>query len=219
MTDNIKTALGSTYRMFYNPTVPTSSLTPVQTLDGSCQVVNQQIDVSGTDLSTWDARKQDEIARLVRVNFFYQNLDREPIRKPLLVHKQNDQLLVDCGDTRLMALHLKSLTSTVGVVVTCRDSESDQYSTWQPILCDMDLITATKFDRGSVSIFVDPKLPEPDLGYALRWMEIGDKSTGNHLHNINHRIQMMQRYLDTQPTDFQFSVDWARTPVDWTAFF
>jgi hypothetical protein len=149
MTDNIKTALGSTYRMFYNPTMPASSLTPVQTLDGSCQVVNQQIDVSGTDLSTWDARKQDEIARLVRVNFFYQNLDREPIRKPLLVHKQNDQLLVDCGDTRLMALHLKSLTSTVGVVVTCRDSESDQYSTWQPILCDMDLITATKFDRGS----------------------------------------------------------------------
>jgi len=25
--------------------------------------------------------------------------------------------------------------------------------------------------------------------------------------------------LDTQPTDFQFSVNWARTPIDWEMFF
>jgi hypothetical protein len=217
MTDNIKTALGSTYRMFYNPAIPASKLTPVQTLDNACHEVNQQIDVSGVNLSTWDAQKQDEIARLVRVNFFYQNLDHEPIRKPILVHKHNDQLLVDCGDTRLMALQLKSFTSTVGVVVTCRDTESDQYSTWQPILCNTDLITATNFDQENAQIFVT--VTAPDADYAFEWLEIGDQSTAHHLHNIDHRIQMMQRYLDTQPTDFRFSADWAQEPIDWTAFF
>jgi len=216
MKDILKTALGSTYCMFYNPAIPASSLTPVQTLDGACHVVNQQIDINGVNLSTWEARKQNEIARLLRVNFFYQNLDHEPIRKPILVHKHNDQLLVDCGDTRLMALQLKTLTATVGVVITCLAAESAQYSTWQPITCDMDLITATNFGLNNTTILVT--VTAPDADYAVEWMEIGDQSTAHHLHNIDHRIEMMQRYLDTQPTDFQFSVNWARTPIDWEMF-
>ena len=217
MRDIIKTSLGTRYRMFYNPAIPASSLTPGQTLDNACLEVNQQIDINGVNLSTWDAWKKDRIARLLWVNLFYQKLDHEPIRKPILVHKHNDKLLVDCGDTRLMALQLKSSTATVSAVVTCRSADSAQYSTWQPITCDMEFITATNFDVKNTTILVTATAPDAD--YAFEWMEIGDQSTAHHLHNIDHRIQMMQRYLNTQSTDFRFSVGWAQETINWTAFF
>ena len=217
MKDILKTAMGSTYCMFYNPSIIASTLTPVQTLDGSCQTINKQLESHGTNISTWTARKQNEIARLLRVNFFYQNLDTEPIRKPILVHKHNNQFLVDCGDTRLMALQLNSSTATVSVVITCLAEESEQYSTWQSITCDIDLVEATNFDLNNTTILVTPTPPDAD--YAFEWMEIGDRSTRHHLHNIDHRVEMMQKYLNTQPADFKFSAEWAKTPIDWTTFF
>ena len=216
MTDIIKTALGSTYCMFYHPAFPIAQLTPVQTLEGSCSEVNQALDLYGTDLLTWPARLQDEIARLLRVNYFYQNLNKEPIRKPLLIHRQNEQYIVDCGDTRLMTLQLNPKISTVSVVITCTASNAVQYNTWQQINNDQGLIRLVKFDTNNTTILVTPSQPGTD--YGLDWLEIGDHSTEHHLHNIDLRLTMMQNYLDAQVKNFKFDTEWVRSPVDWLAF-
>lgn len=216
MTDILKTALGSDYCMFYHSAIPASQLTPVQTLDRSCAVVNQALNAHGTELLTWSAGLQDEIARLLWVNKFYQDLHQEPIRKPILVHRQQDQYIVDCGDTRLMTLQLASDTATVSVVVTCLATAADRYTDWQPVAGDQDLIQLTNFDSDNTSILVTKTLPGTD--YALEWLEIGDASTGHHLHSIDLRISMMQQYLNTQSATFEFSSDWARSSVDWSVF-
>ena len=216
MTDIIKTALGSTYCMFYHPAFPIAQLTPVQTLEGSCSVVNQALNSHGTNLSVWPAKLQDEIARLLRVNYFYQNLNKEPIRKPLLIHQQHEQYIVDCGDTRLMTLHLNPEISTVSVVTTCTISDAVQYQDWQRITSDSDLIRLVKFDTNNTTILVTPSQPGADHG--LDWLEIGDQSTGHHLHNIDLRLTMMQNYLDGQVKNFKFDTEWVQSPVDWLAF-
>jgi hypothetical protein len=216
MTDIIKTALGSTYCMFYNSAFPIVQLTPVQTLVGSCSVVNQALNSHGTNLSVWPAKLQDEIARLLRVNYFYQNLNKEPIRKPLLIHQQHEQYIVDCGDTRLMKLQLNPEISTVSVVITCTASNAVHYTTWQQINNDQDLIRLVKFDTNNTTILVTPSRPGADHG--LDWLEIGDQSTRHHLHNIDLRLTMMQNYLDGQVKNFKFDTEWVRSPVDWLAF-
>ena len=216
MTDIIKTALGSTYCMFYHPAFPIAQLTPVQTLEGSCSVINQALDLYGTDLLSWPAGLQNEIAKLLRVNYFYQNLHKEPIRKPLLIHQQHEQYIVDCGDTRLMTLQLNPKISTVSVVITCTASNAVQYNTWQQINNDQDLIRLVKFDTNNTTILVTPSQPGAD--YGLDWMEICDHSTVHHLHNIDLRLTMMQNYLDAQVKNFKFDTEWARSPVDWLAF-
>ena len=216
MTDIIKTALGSTYCMFYHPAFPITQLTPVQTLAGSCSVVNQALNSHGTNLSVWPAKLQDEIARLLRVNYFYQNLNKEPIRKPLLIHRQNEQYIVDCGDTRLMTLQLNPEITTVSVVTTCTVANAGQYRDWQQITSDSDLIRLTQFDDNNTTILVTTTPPGAD--YGLEWLEIGDQSTGHHLHSIDLRLTMMQNYLDVQVTNFKFDTEWVRSPVDWLAF-
>jgi hypothetical protein len=202
--------------MFYHPAFPIAQLTPVQTLAGSCSVINQALDLHGTNLLSWPAGLQDEITRLLWVNYFYQNLNKEPIRKPLLIHRQNEQYMVDCGDTRLMTLQLNSEISTVSVVITCTASDAVQYNTWQQINNDQDLIRLVQFDANNTTILVTPARTGAD--YRLDWLEIGDQSTGHHLHSIDLRLTMMQNYLDAQVTNFKFDTEWVRLPVDWSAF-
>jgi hypothetical protein len=202
--------------MFYHPAFPIAQLTPVQTLEGSCSVVNQALDLHGTDLLSWPAGLQDEIARLLWVNQFYQNLNKEPIRKPLLIHQQQKQYIVDCGDTRLMTLRLSPEISTVSVVITCTLSDSGQYQDWQRITADADLIQLTRFDANNTTILVTATPPGAD--YGLEWLEIGDQSTGHHLHSIDLRLAMMQQYIDTQVRNFKFDPEWVSSPVDWLAF-
>lgn len=216
MIDIIKTALGSTYCMFYHAAYAISKLTPVQTLEGSCSVTNQALNLYGTDLMTWPARLQNEITKLLRVNHFYQNLHQEPIRKPLLIHRQQEQLIVDCGDTRMMTLQLNPEICTVSVVLTCTAADSGRYQQWQQIVSDADLIRLTCFDPLNTTILVTPTPAGADHG--LEWLEIGDQSTKHHLHSVDLRLTMMQNYLATQQKYFKFDVEWARSPVDWTAF-
>ena len=202
--------------MFYHPAFPIAQLTPVQTLEGSCSVVNQALDLYGTDVLSWPAKLQDEIARLLRVNYFYQNLNKEPIRKPLLIHRQNEQYIVDCGDTRLMTLQLNPEITTVSVVTTCTVANAGQYRDWQQITSDSDLIRLTQFDDNNTTILVTTTPPGAD--YGLEWLEIGDQSTGHHLHSIDIRLTMIQNHLDAQVKNFKFDTEWVRTPVDWLAF-
>ena len=202
--------------MFYHPAFPLAQLTPVQTLAGSCSVVNQALDFHGTDLLAWPAGLQDEITRLLWVNQFYQNLHKEPIRKPLLIHRQQEQYIVDCGDTRLMTLQLNPKIYTVSVVITCTVSDAGWYRDWQPITSDSDLIQLTRFDINNTTILVTPA--PPGASHALEWLEIGDHSTGHHLHSVDLRLAMMQNYLDAQVRNFKFDTEWVRSPVDWLAF-
>jgi hypothetical protein len=179
-------------------------------------VVNQALDLHGTDLLSWPAGLQDEIARLLWINQFYQNLHKEPIRKPLLIHRQQEQYIVDCGDTRLMTLQLNPEIITVSVVTTCTVYDAVRYQDWQQITCDSDLIRLAQFDTNNTTILVTATPPGAD--YGLEWLEIGDQSTGHHLHNIDLRLTMMQNYLDAQVKNFKFDTEWAQSPVDWLAF-
>ena len=101
----IEQALGAQWAMFYHPQWPVEDLLPVCTLEDSIERVNHQLR-RNRDLTTWDPAFQDEAARLLWVNWIYQRLGTEPIRKPVLVHEHDDTLMVDCGDTRLMSLKL-----------------------------------------------------------------------------------------------------------------
>jgi hypothetical protein len=204
----IEQALGDQWAMFYHTQWPAEDLQPVCTLPQSVHTVNQQL-AHSRNITTWNPAYQDEIARLLWVNWMYQRLGAEPIRKPILVHQEQDQFVVDCGDTRLMALSLLLDLGTVSVVVVVPISQVGEYADWRQIHTNRDLVRATGFGRGA--------------GIALRvsatgrieWLEIGDHTTAHHLHDVDQRIAMMQRYVDTQEDTFEFSVDWARSYINW----
>ena len=205
----IEQALSDQWAMFYHPQWPVEDLQPVCTLEQSIHQINHQLRRS-RDLSTWSSGFQNEIARLLRANWIYQRLAVEPIRKPVLVHEHHDQLVVDCGDTRLMSLKLLSNAGTVAVVVTVPKHRSDCYANWQPIRSNQDLRQATGFGPDAVIL-----LRAAPADYAVEWLEIGDQTTAHHLHNVDQRVDMMQTYINEQAAGFEFSNNWARSGIVW----
>jgi hypothetical protein len=205
----IEQALGNKYLMFYHAAWPVDLLTSVCTLQKAVDEVNRMIRSNGKILSVWSAREQNEIARLLLANWIYQRLGVEPIRKPILTHLEAGQHVVDCGDTRLMALNLLLDPGTVGVAVTVPVQHADQFSDWDPIRTNQDLIKASGFGR-SAQVFVRPGTEQ-----AIEWLEIGDHTTAHHLHSVEQRVGMMQNYLNQQSADFEFSVAWARSYINW----
>jgi hypothetical protein len=115
-----------------------------------------------------------------------------------------------------MTLQLNPEISTVSVVITCTASDAVRYQDWQQITSDSDLIRLTRFDTNNTTILVTTTPPGTD--YGIEWLEIGDHSTGHHLHSIDLRLSMMQNYLDAQVTNFKFDTEWVRSPVDWLEF-
>ncbi len=205
----IEQVLGSKYLMFYHAAWPVDLLTPVCTLNQCVDSVNQCMIAHSKDLQQWNYTQQDAVARLLWVNWIYQRLGVEPIRKPILTHWHCGQHIVDCGDTRLMALNLLIDPGTVGVVVTVPVEHGDQFSDWDPVRNNQDLIQATGFSSTA------QVLVRPGTEQAIEWLEIGDHTTAHHLHSVDLRVSMMQNYLDQQPADFEFSVDWARNYINW----
>lgn len=209
MSDIITDCLNDRWAMFYTPSMPVDQLTSVQTLEKSIELVNQTLEQQGAKLTQWSAGMQDEIARLLWVNWIYSRLDVEPIRKPILTHYVNNKFYVDCGDTRLMSLRLYDPKANVPVLATCDTQDQDQFSTWTKINNSLELKSATGFGQDAVV------LATPAVDWCLYWLEIGDHTTSHHLHSIDQRLTMMQRYLDQQPISFKFSVDWVKETIHW----
>lgn len=208
MNSTIEQALGNQYLMFYHAQWPVDLLKPVCTLQRTVSEVNRMISNNGKNLSSWSAREQDEIARLMRANWIYQRLGVEPIRKPVLTHLEDGQHVVDCGDTRIMALNMLLDPGTVGVACTVPVDQANQFSDWTPIRSNQDLIQVSGFSAKATVLI------QPGQNQAIEWLEIGDNSTAHHLHSVEQRVAMMQNYLD-QHTDTVFDTEWARSYINW----
>jgi len=210
--DQVQQMLGQEFAMFYCGKLPFTKLVPQQTLDDSIRVVNHYLKTHGNNLSEWESGMQDEIARLLNVNWIWQRLKQEPIRKPFLVHEHQQDFKIDCGDTRHMALNLLPDPPTVTAVITVPKSQSAHYSAWQPIHSDQDLIAMIGLDAGSAQIYYTKT---HGMDWAVSWLEIGDNSTSHHLHNITVKLNMMQQYLNDQQ-NFEFSRAWFTQYHDWS---
>lgn len=212
MNDVIVECLGDRWAMFYQANMPVDQLYSVQTLEQSIELVNHYLKTQGPVLQHWPAGMQDQAARLLWVNWIYQNLSTEPIRKPILTHYQSGRFYVDCGDTRLMSLRLYDPGACVAVITTCRLDQVDQFVHWTQINHADDLRRVTNFsDQACV-------LARPADNWCFSWLEIGDQTTAHHLHSVDQRVSMLETYINQQPADFKFSIPWARSAIDWAKY-
>lgn len=212
MDDIITQTLGTQWAMFYTASMPVEKLNSLQTLDRSINLVNQYLYNNGSQLDQWNPGMQDEITRLLWVNWIYQRLDVEPIRKPILTHYQDNQFYVDCGDTRLMSLRLYNPQACVQVLTTCKLEQVGCFKSWTRVYNSQDLKQVAGFEQDAVV------LATPGINWCFYWLEIGDQTTSHHLHSVDQRLAMMQHYIDQQTDNFLFSVDWAKSSVDWTKY-
>lgn len=216
MKQNIQDILNQNYLMFFHPGLPVSNFSPVQNLDQCVEISNHLINLFGRDFSQWETRHHDSIARIMNANWICQRLSLEPIKKPLLVHEDQGKYIVDCGDTRIMALDSVKDTATLSTLITVKVEKAECYHDWIPIRSNQDLFNVTKFDPNTATVLFTASSPNSD--WCIDWFEIGDNSTCHHLHDISARVTMLQNWINTMPCDFKFDKTWITWPIDWAKF-
>lgn len=212
MSDIITECLGTRWAMFYVPEIPARDLVSSQTLEGSISTVNTALDQLGPNITSWEFGLKDEAGRLLWVNWIYQHLNQEPIKKPILTHYQDHRFYVDCGDTRLMSARLRDPNVKVPMITTCALDQAKEFSSWDQIHTSDDLRRLTNFSPDACV------LATPAEDWCFYWLEIGDQTTEHHLHNLEQRAGMLTRYLEQQPKIFKFSLDWVTMPIDWATY-
>lgn len=204
------------YCVFMHAAWPACDLRPVQTLDRCLSLVSDCIVNDGQKVFVWDEHFQAEAAKLVRMNWTYRRLGQEPIRKPLLTHIDTDgELLIDCGDTRHMAVMLANRDLCVPVVVTCRPDRRGRFLHWQAVHTDHELLTRLGLaDLGRVSL----TRTEPGTDHAASWMEISSPLTRHHLPDSQQRRRMINNYLQRCQPNLPLDRHWAAGDIDWWAY-
>lgn len=202
MQDRVAEMLSPDYVMFLLHDLDTAALTPALTLREAMQHANTILE-HVTDLDSLDDLEWDCLARMIRVRWIFQNLDQEPIRKPLLVHVEHDRLMVDCGDTRLMALSLLRKSPRVSALITCTPTDQHRFENSQQIHSEHQLFKTLAFDPSSAQLLW--RRTDPGTAWAVSWLELGDHSTGHHLHSI----EQCRRILESEySTSFRFTLAW-----------
>jgi len=189
------------YKLLYNPSVSIKVIQPIMTVDQLLSIANGALHSSS--LSEY---QQDALANLVRLNWMIEDLQHNIIQKPLLL---SSELTVVTGDTRLMAASFHPKIITVPALLTVKNNIS--MPEW---------ITVINADHLGKLLNIDLKniiLNNQDwTKQQLTWIEFAYPHTSNHMHNEKQRLDMVYRYLEKQPHDFQFTREWLQTPVDWS---
>ena len=199
------------FTVWYHARLPVNQVQPLMALDRLLAICNQALDLGW---HTADAYQQEELARLVRINWFVQDLSAtNRIIKPVLLQPQAFNLVVQQGDTRLMALEACPWIATVPALVSLRSCHRPFFESWTQIHTEQQLTDLLGLEPGCVLLRDDVARLD-----SLTWIEFQSVQTAHHMHDDAERVRMMCRYLDQQDRQFRFHRSWIAHAVDWTRY-
>jgi len=142
----------------------------------------------------------DAPANMVRLNWMVQDLQTNPMRKPIFL---NDDWQTIVGDTRIMAAD----------ILGWRDL---------PVMLQSDIPRGEVVQDLSVcglegcEVITNP--PGRDIfREPVEWLEIVDPASEHHMHDEQERAAKMHRYLAAN-TGTVFTREWLSVPIDWTLY-
>jgi hypothetical protein len=197
------------YHLFYNPVSLINGIVPFINLNQLVKLCNYTIKKNANAL---DPGAENELARIVRVNFIYNNLQKNKLKimKPLFLEANGFNLITVQGDTRLMAADLCGLT-TVPCLIKVPLTYQNLFPGWVLVKDINHLSDLTGFESAEIKI-------RGQENKNIEWIEFSSASTAHHMHDFDQRLRMVKNYIKQQPTSFEFSREWCQTTINWLDF-
>jgi len=203
----------SKYCLLYHPGIPVHYVNPVLPLTQLLDDVNMVLTKARND---HNPAEQNNLARMVRINWMVEDLKYNKIVKPIVLNLRYFTLTTITGDTRLQAISLSPHIKTVSALLTVKEEYVDQFSDWELISDVEDLcwrMGGLPPEKILLSEGVDNWYDQ-----ELDWIEFDLQETSNHMHDEDQRLRMIYNYLDQQTEDFQFTKEWLQTPIEWNQY-
>lgn len=203
------------YSVFYS-TVKLDQLCPTQTLTRTIELGNQYIDNFRSNSIIPDFA-YNELARLIWLNWMYDHFKTNTIVKPILIHQHNNNFIVDCGDTRIMAMSLHNNFIDLPVLLTIKNNFAQQFGKWLKIESNNQLFSLLDLDHLQSNLIIQKT--KADDTHAWCWYDISTEINGQHWRNEPLRLKTLKNYLNTCEKHFEFTENWIRSSIHWPSYY
>jgi hypothetical protein len=198
--------------IFYNPTVDKNKIRSNQNLSDLCNWINQKIIQQGMAGFLTDTQNHYEIANLVKLNMWVDDLPRNGSIKPMLLqYIGNEKYETGTGESRLRALERVASISTVHAFISTHSCYLTQFDHLESITTFTRFAELCQADVGQQFLF---RLTDKDAPYGLDWYEYNSSQTTQITPGQDYCVTAIKNYLKEYPT-IVFTPEWFDTLINW----
>jgi hypothetical protein len=201
--------------IFFQPGLPIGAIYYKQKLQDLCDWINSRLQEAGVDQFIQEPFNWYEIANLVKLNLWINDIRKQGIIKPFLIaYTGEDQYSINNGESRLRCLEVIPEIDSVDCFITTHQRYAEKFDHLPYIenfeqyaeICHANIGQEFQFR------FTDKFAP-----YGLDWYETNSRKTGHTMLSQELCRELIQNYLRENPM-VVFSPDWFSTTVDWTLY-
>jgi hypothetical protein len=202
--------------LFYDPAIPKEHMVYEQTIEIISTWANNCIQNVGLDGFVLDKINHYDIANLVKLNMWIDDIKKQGIVKPMLIYpaEQPGKYRLNNGESRCRALERLPEITTMSAFITVRSQYRDQYD---------HLTLVTSIDQFAEICNPEPRdeflftLTDPAAPYGIYWYEHTTNKTRKVTPNESYCIQVFYNYLKQHP-EIRFSPEWFDTLIAWSNY-
>lgn len=206
---------GGTHRLFWNPAAKFNNITTNQRLDDLINWANNWLETDGIDGFVADHRNHYDIANLVKLNMWIEDIRKQGIVKPWLILDQGDgTLLAGTGDSRLRCLEVMPEITSVPAFISTSTVRAHLYTDLTPVTSFAQFAELCNAEPEVEFIF---RLTEPAAPYGMYWYEYNTNRTRAVTPGESDAINMFVRYVKRHPK-FKVTREWFTQPCNWANY-
>ena len=201
--------------LFYNPSVHKDTITYKQSLQDICDWANSSIKEQGIDKFINTSQNWYEIANVVKLNMWVDDIRKQGIVKPMLLfYPDGEKFGINNGESRLRACtcipkltHVKAFISTT-VEHRAKFEHLEEITTFKQFAEKCLAVDQQWFGF---------TLTDPEAPYGLFWYEYNSAKTAPVTPGEKTCVDTLRNYLNSHP-DTVFTIDWFSNIVDWSNY-
>ena len=201
--------------LFYQPMLPKSAIYYKQKLQDLCDWINSRLQQSGIDSFISEPLNWYEIANLVKLNLWIDDIRKQGIVKPfMLCYTGEEYYGINNGESRLRCIEVIPEVTTVDCFISTHRRYADKFKNL-PLIENFDQFT--EICKAEVGQQFQFKFTDKHAPYGIEWYETNSRKTGHTMLSQELCKHLIENYLKEHPS-VVFSPDWFSTPVDWNLY-
>lgn len=204
-----------THCLFYDPAVHKARIRYSQSLQDICDWINERIKMDGIDQFIFDERNWYDIANVVKLNMWVEDIKHQGIVKPMMLYYDGEEKFgINNGESRLRALTCLPEILELESFISTHIKYADNFKHLPFIENFEQFCEICRSPIGTEYLFTTT---DQDAPYGIYWYEYNSQKTAPVTPGPVTCRRTLQNYLK-QNTDTVFDIDWFNTPVDWNLY-
>jgi len=201
---------GGEHCLFFQPMLPKGAIYYKQKLQDLCDWANSRTDdFTDRQLNFYD------IANLVKLNLWINDIRKQGIVKPMLItYTGEEHYGINNGESRLRCLEVIPEITTVDCFITTHSRYADKFKNL-PQIKNFDQFAGSC--RAEIGIEFQIRFTDKLAPYGIDWYEYNSQKTGRVMPSEKLCIVLIKNYLKAHPS-VVFSPEWFSQLVDWNHY-